>query len=143
MCGYSKRHNGNATMPKTTIRTVIPDDLKASIQTPETLIEKFVETFSPTETTLQIFVDARTNAVFCECHVLAEKIVALSTKDVPLDPEEQPEYRANREIVADHSAFIAMKEDAKQRRSFSNIVTEFTTEFDPDFPLKIIGGQHR
>ena len=36
-----------------------------------------------------------------------------------------------------------MKEDAKGRRSFSNIVTEYTTEFDEDHPLKVIGGQHR
>ena len=36
-----------------------------------------------------------------------------------------------------------MKGDAKKRRSFSNIVTEFTTEFDAEYPLKIIGGQHR
>jgi hypothetical protein len=36
-----------------------------------------------------------------------------------------------------------MQQDAKQRRSFSNLVTEFTTEYDPDHPLKIIGGQHR
>ena len=75
--------------------------------------------------------------------LLAEKIVSLATTDVPLDPEEQPEYRANREIVADHTAFSAMKEDAKKRRSFSNIVAEFTTEFDEAHPLKIIGGQHR
>jgi len=33
--------------------------------------------------------------------------------------------------------------DAKLRRTFSNIVAEYTTEFDKDHPLKIIGGQHR
>lgn len=82
-------------------------------------------------------------AVYSECHVKADKLVALSTTDVPLDPEDQPEYRANRDIVADHSAFFAMKEDAKAGRSFSNIVTEFTVEFDEEHPLKIIGGQHR
>ena len=36
-----------------------------------------------------------------------------------------------------------MIEDAKLRRSFSNVVAEFTTEFDKTHPLKIIGGQHR
>ena len=40
------------------------------------------------------------------------------------------EYRANREIVTSHIAFERMRQDAKQRRSFSNLVTEFTTEFD-------------
>ena len=36
-----------------------------------------------------------------------------------------------------------MIRDAKQRRSFSNIVAEYTKEFDSEHPLKIIGGQHR
>jgi hypothetical protein len=36
-----------------------------------------------------------------------------------------------------------MIKDAKQKRSFSNIVAEYTKEFDAEHPLKIIGGQHR
>ena len=63
--------------------------------------------------------------------------------DVPLDPEDQSDYRANREIVLNSSAFRTMKEDAKEKRSFSNIVAEYTKEFDSQHPLKIIGGQHR
>ena len=36
-----------------------------------------------------------------------------------------------------------MKIDAQKGRNFSNIVTEYTTDFDSEHPLKIIGGQHR
>ena len=36
-----------------------------------------------------------------------------------------------------------MKEDAISGRTFSNIVTEYTKDFDASHPLKIIGGQHR
>jgi hypothetical protein len=92
---------------------------------------------------LHVLVDARKKALYSECHIAAEKLLSLSTTDVPLDPEDQAEYRANRDIVADHAAFHTMKDDAKQRRSFSNIVCEFTTDFEPEYPLKIIGGQHR
>jgi hypothetical protein len=46
-------------------------------------------------------------------------------------------------MITSHAAFQTMVEDAKQRRSFSNLVAEFTTEFDPEHPSKIIGGQHR
>ena len=60
-----------------------------------------------------------------------------------LDPDEQPDYRANRDIVVNNFAFQTMIKDAKQRRSFSNIVAEYTKEFDAEHPLKIIGGQHR
>ena len=109
------------------------------------LVEEFLVLTVPLEErdVLHVLLDARTGAAFCECHVSAQTLVKLSTIDVPLDPEEQGDYRANREIVADHAAFKAMKQDAKLRRSFSNIVVEFTTEFDPDHPLKVIGGQHR
>lgn len=36
-----------------------------------------------------------------------------------------------------------MKEDAQNKRGFSNIVAEYNVSFDVDHPLKIIGGQHR
>jgi hypothetical protein len=129
----------------TTLKPVIPDDLQGTTIVPEALIHDFLATFDPSESSdvLHLFVDARTGALYSECHVRASKLLPLSTTDVPLDPEEQPEYRANREVVANHAAFSSMKEDAKQRRSFSNIVAEFTKEFDADTPLKIIGGQHR
>ena len=67
----------------------------------------------------------------------------LGTIDSPLDSENQSEYRANRDVVEDSTAFLQMKEDAKQKRSFSNIVAEYITTFDEEHPLKIIGGQHR
>jgi hypothetical protein len=132
-------------MQKPTIKRVVPDDLASKIVVPEDIVRDFLGKFEPSESAdvLHLFVDARTLALYSECHIRADKLIPLSTTDVPLDPEEQAEYRANREIVADHTAFIAMKDDAKQRRSFSNIVAEFTTEFDEQHPLKIIGGQHR
>lgn len=87
--------------------------------------------------------DEVTHAIFTECHVQAEKLIEYSTIDVPLDPDEQSEYRANRNIVEDNGAFLSMKADALKGRPFSNIVAEFTLEFDKNYPLKIIGGQHR
>jgi hypothetical protein len=67
----------------------------------------------------------------------------MGTIDVPLDPEEQADYRANREIVENASAYTKMKEDAVKKRAFSNIVAEYNKQFDSEHPLKIIGGQHR
>lgn len=113
--------------------------------TVKALLDEFVREFQPLEGPDKLFVliDARTKANYCECHIRASKMVPLSTIDVPLDPEEQAEYRANREIVADHVAFERMKEDALAGRSFSNIVAEHNKTFDASHPLKIIGGQHR
>ena len=109
------------------------------------LVKQFVGECHPLEghEKLQLLSDARTGAHFCECHILGSKIVELGTTDVPLDPDDQPEYRANRGIEEGSNAFQKMKDDAEQRRSFSNIVAEWKKESDSSTPLKIIGGQHR
>jgi len=108
------------------------------------LVEQFIKFFEPLEKDRpEVFTDKRTGARYFECHISAKKLIDLGTIDVPLDPEEQAEYRANRNIVEDHVAFKKMKGDALNKRSFSNIVTEFTLDYDSEHPLKIIGGQHR
>jgi hypothetical protein len=107
-------------------------------------VEAFASTFKPLESSrLYLMIDSRTGARYCECHIKAEKLIDRSTIDVPLDPEEQPEYRANREIVEDHAAYQRMKDDALGGRTFSNLVAEYTTAYDANHALKIIGGQHR
>ncbi len=130
-------------MTKTTISNEIPADLEGSVQDVSAAVHEFADAFKPLESNLRVLVDARTNARFCECHIRASKFVPQSTIDVPLDPEEQSDYRANREIVEDHAAFRRMQSDALERRAFSNIVAEYTDAFQPEYPLKIIGGQHR
>ncbi|QNI35036.1 hypothetical protein H7849_16635 [Alloacidobacterium dinghuense] len=110
------------------------------------LVNEFIDLFAPIETNLNeilVFVDHRTGAHYFESHIKASKFIESSTTDVPLDPDEQGEYRANREIVNDHVAFERMKSDASQRRSFSNIVAEFNPQQNPSSPLGVIGGQHR
>lgn len=106
-------------------------------------VSNFDTNFSPLENTSIVMIDKCTNAYYIETYIQAEKLINLSTIDVPLDPDEQAEYRANRNIVEDHSAFVKMKEDAKEGRTFSNLVAEYNEDFDEDSPLKIIGGQHR
>ena len=107
------------------------------------LVKEFYDLCRPAENVINLFKDKATNAIFCECHIYAQKLIELCTIDVPLDPDEQPEYRSNREIDQDNAAFIQMKEDAKKGRVFSNIVAEYTVDFDASHPIKIIGGQHR
>ncbi len=120
-------------------------DTKTTSAHAKGLFQEFAKDFQPLEKPDQLLelTDSRTGARYCECHIKGGKIVNLGTVDVPLDPEEQPDYRANREIMVNSSAYQTMIKDAKLKRSFSNIVTEYTKEFDPEHPLKIIGGQHR
>ena len=109
----------------------------------EEVVAQFAQTFEPSENNLYVFADSRTAALFCECHISAKKLVDFSTIDVPLDPDEQSEYRANRDVAEDSTAFEVMRSDAKAGRTFSNIVCEYDITYDEDHPLKVIGGQHR
>lgn len=90
-----------------------------------------------------VYIDEMTGAKYCEINVRGSKIVALGTIDTPLDPDDQPDYRANRDIVENAPAFARMKQDALNGRSFSGLVAEFLPNDDGGKPLKIIGGQHR
>lgn len=117
-----------------------PDKIKPDVKKQ---IEDFSNAFNPLEGNLYIFEDSITKAIYCECHILANTIIEKGTIDSPLDAEGQSEYRANRDIVEDSTAFLQMKNDALKKRSFSNIVAEYNTSFDETHPLKIIGGQHR
>jgi hypothetical protein len=128
---------------KLNIVDIVPKDIDG-LPDVQTLVTQFAEQFQPLELQrLHVLVDARTKARFCECHIQAARLISLSTVDVPLDPDDQPDYRANREMVPEHIAFQKMVADAKARRTFSDIVCEYNTTYDGNHPLKIIGGQHR
>jgi len=131
-------------MTKIKVVDVVPEDLTSVAKDTTELLSSFAQKFEPLESErLFLLIDACTNARYCECHIKASKMIPNSTIDVPLDPDEQPDYRANREILEDHIAYERMISDAQNRRTFSNLIAEFTDIFDPDRPLKIIGGQHR
>jgi len=67
--------------------------------------DAFSKTFEPLEApNIKLLTDYRTNARYCECHIKASKLISLATTDAPLDPEDQSEYRANREVVEDAPA---------------------------------------
>ncbi len=107
------------------------------------MVKDFAQKCSPIEKNIYVFTDEKTGAYYTECHMYASNLLKLCTTDVPLDPDEQEEYRANREIVSDNVAFDQMKIDAKEKRTFSNIVAEYDISHNPKYPVKIIGGQHR
>lgn len=111
----------------------------------EEIREDLVAALAPMEGLDKLFIitDERTGARYCDCHVRGSKFVELATPDAPLDPDEQGDYRANRDVVSNAPAFAKMKIDAKARRSFSGIVAEYSHEKPIDKPLLIIGGQHR
>lgn len=111
----------------------------------EEIKKELVATLDPLEGLDNLFIitDERTGARYSDCHVRGSKFVEFATPDAPLDPDEQGDYRANRDVVSNAPAFARMKSDAKARRSFSGIVAEYSHEKPITKPLLIIGGQHR
>jgi hypothetical protein len=101
--------------------------------------KQFYAEFKPLEAeeSLMVLMDNRTQAQYCECHIKGSVLIQLGTTDAPLDPDEQGDYKANRELRLTHPAFVRMLNDAKKRRSFSNIVAEYTKTFGKAHPLKI------
>lgn len=88
--------------------------------------------------------DKRTDAIYTECHVLAETLIDRMDIDVPIDPDFQPQFRANRDFRPNDQTYIKMVEDSKHGRQFSDIIIEYDTKHEkPEKPLKILGGQHR
>jgi hypothetical protein len=70
--------------------------------------QQFAAEFEPLEWVdepkrLRVMTDRKSGTRFCDCHIRANKLIPLGTTDVPLDSE-YPEYRANRELVANHPA---------------------------------------
>lgn len=127
-------------MPDEVIFSGFDDDAQTT-ELREAVLE-FCAQFDPLERSgIFVLKDELTGAAFTECHVKGDAIILHGTTDVPLDPDESPEYRANRDVVTSHAAFERMQEDALSGRKFSNIVCEFSPQKPKS--LEIIGGQHR
>ncbi|MGB8218450.1 MAG: hypothetical protein WCE94_14230 [Candidatus Methanoperedens sp.] len=116
----------------------------------ETLTEatKFYDSIDTLEKKLDgkliLLHDKKTDAIYTECHILAETLVKKMDIDVPIDPDFQPQFRANRDFRPNDQIFIKMEEDSKQGRQFSDIIIEYDTKHEnQERPLKVLGGQHR
>ena len=130
------------------ISFIIPKDLVP----PEPVLEKannFLEDFKPFEilngTKLVLFFDKKSEAYYFICHLSAKVLVNSCDLQASLDGMDDDEivYKLNRDITEDKSAFKDMVRDAELGRSFEDIVTEYDTTYQEDWPLKIYGGQHR
>ena len=111
------------------------------------LIDEFREEVPSLEATQKLpFVlmqDGKSQAYYIECHLLASDAVPLADLDAVLDPDEQEQFRLQRELQTSNPAFLQMCEDAIGKRQFADIIAEYDTSYRPDTPLKVLGGQHR
>lgn len=125
---------------------IVPKELKPSSAVLKKANE-FVKVFEIFESKSSIpqllFHDKRSDAYYLICHLESKVLSLKSDLDAVLDPVESEEYKLNRNIYTDSYAYRLMEADAIKGRSFEDIVVEFDSEYRPDKPLKVFGGQHR
>jgi len=93
---------------------------------------------------LVVFQDGKSGAYYIDCHISSSSVNNLLDYQASLDPDEQEEFKANRDLLPFHKAFLAMQEDAKKGRQFNDIIVEYLPKGSKaEKPLKIYGGQHR
>jgi len=113
----------------------------------EKLASKFFEDISTLENKFDIpiviFQDGVNNSYYSKCHILASdasKIIDLSAK---INPEDAESFRANRELMLEHTTYFKMESDALNGREFNDIIVEYNLDYDKAKSLKVWGGQHR
>lgn len=126
---------------------VSQDDIKINADTLSEALE-FYDSIDTLERQLGINLillhDKKTDAIYTVCHILAETLINKMDTDVPIDPDYQAQFRANRELRPLDRIYLRMVEDCKSGRQFSDIIIEYDTKHGkPEKPLKILGGQHR
>ena len=107
--------------------TIVRDEL---IPVPEESLNNLILEFRANVPTLEasrrmpfmLLQDGKSLAYYIECHLKATDAIPLVDLDAVLDPEEQEQFRLQRELQVTNSAFIRMCADAVERRQFADII---------------------
>ncbi len=127
---------------------IIPTQLKPTVKVKK-LINEFLKAFSTYEIknggSILLNYDQKSKTYYLICHLKSNDLVKYADLQatLDLDDEEDVIYKLNREITEDESAFVSMQTDAKEGRSFEDMVIEYDKSYRNKKPLKVYGGQHR
>lgn len=123
-------------------------DSKATAQTKiKNSVSHFLKIITPIESThkmpIVIFQDGVKGSYYVKCSLLANDAANLCDLNARLDVINKESYRANRELLMKHETYKKMESDAASGREFNDIIVEYNTDYNPEVPLKVWGGQHR
>jgi len=90
-----------------------------------------------------LHLDKKSDAFYMTCHLYGEDISELADLNASIEGDDENNYKLNRDLHMDKSAFLKMKVDATAGRSFEDIVLEYDPSYNEGEPLKVYGGQHR
>lgn len=111
-------------------------------------VDDFLKVFEPYELResgkIFLLLDEKSQAFYLTCHLSGAILAESCDSEATLDVDEDDEiYKLNRDIQEDQAAYKVMEHDAKNGRSFEDLVLEYDTSYSPKRPLKVYGGQHR
>lgn len=95
------------------------------------------------DTPIIIFQDGVKGSYYVKCSMPAAEAANLCDLSARLDLSTEETFRANRELLLQHATYVKMEEDAAAGREFNDLIVEYSTQYDPETPLKVWGGQHR
>ena len=111
------------------------------------LAVEFLETYNVIEAKnnapIMLHQDKKSDAYYITCHLYGEEISEFSDLSASIDGDDDNNYKLNRDLHRDKTAFLKMKADATAGRSFEDIVLEYDPSYNESEPLKVYGGQHR
>lgn len=118
---------------------------------PDKAVLKEVERFFDEVPTLEglegieplILQDGKSRSYYVRCSLAANEAASRLDLNAKLIPESEDSFRANRELLLDHNTYKKMRADAESGREFGDIIVEYNTDYSPERPLKVWGGQHR
>lgn len=124
----------------------------STIETPQSVLDsayEFLDNYTPLEVLVSgsiiLFYDEKSNSFYFNAHLKSRDIVDSMDFEASLDgPDEDDDiYKLNRDIAENEVAYQLMVSDAKEGRSFEDIVVEYDSSYNSSKPIKIYGGQHR
>jgi len=116
------------------------DDIEQSVME---FLERLPTLEAKYEMIIIVFQDGAKGAYYIKCSLLASDAAELCDLNARLDANSPESLRANRELMLEKGTYLKMEKDAATGREFNDIIVEYNTDYDPDTPLKVWGGQHR
>lgn len=116
------------------------DDIEQSVME---FLERLPTLEAKHEMPIIVFQDGAKGAYYIKCSLLASDAAKLCDLNARLDANSPESLRANRELMLEKGTYLKMEKDVATGREFNDIIVEYNTDYDPDTPLKVWGGQHR
>jgi len=126
---------------------IIFDDNAEKDEKVQFLVQEFLNNISTLEQKhdmpIVIFQDGVNRSYFIKCSIQSGIAASSCDTNAKLDFRSEESFRANRELLLKNQTYLKMEADAGKGREFNDIIVEYNTNYVPEKPLKIWGGQHR